>query len=234
ALRNAVQQGQIPMETIDRAVARILRVKETLGLEQNTPPTPEAAQRTVTRPDHWELARQVAAAAVTLVRDEKGWIPLSAGDSLLVIEPEVAALTPVESRPEGPAGLAGALHRHFPALTARTMKLDPTDAQRAALLAAARSAQTVIVATYRAWAHPAQAQLVRELLASGRRVIVISLREPYDLAQFPEAPAYVAAYSSTGAALLAAADLLAGTIQPQGHLPVRIPGLYPVGHGISR
>lgn len=238
AILAAVRDGRIPEAGIDRSVARILSVKEAHGLFAAAPLSPAKAAAVVTRAADRDLARRAAAAAVTLVRDRNGLVPLSPAKAgrILVVEPQVSALTGVEERQGGAAGLAGALGQRFENVKGKVVSLKPTAEERAATLAAARAAETVVVATYRAWsgAYQAQAELVKGLLGLGKPLIVVSLREPYDLARFPQAGSYVAAYGSTAASLAAVADLLAGKIAPQGRLPVRIPGLFAVGDGIRR
>jgi beta-N-acetylhexosaminidase len=84
-----------------------------------------------------------------------------------------------------------------------------------------------IVATVNAHLDEQQAELVRYLVSSGRRVIGIAVRNPYDLQVFPELRTYLATYEYSRPALVAAVRVLFGEGQAQGHLPVTIPGLNP-------
>ncbi len=67
----------------------------------------------------------------------------------------------------------------------------------------------------------------------GKPVVVVGLREPYELAVFPGVDAYVAAYNYRNCGFQAAADVIFGDVNPSGLLPVTIPGLYSFGHGLS-
>jgi beta-N-acetylhexosaminidase len=51
--------------------------------------------------------------------------------------------------------------------------------------------------------------------------------------QFPEVDAYLATYGADEPSLEAAALVLLGRIAPRGRLPVSLPGLYPMGHGLA-
>ncbi|MCP9964347.1 glycoside hydrolase family 3 C-terminal domain-containing protein [Actinomadura madurae] len=69
---------------------------------------------------------------------------------------------------------------------------------------------------------------------------MIAVRDPYDIAWFPEATTYLATYSYTAEALRSAARTLFGELNPRGRLPVAIPVkdqpgsvLYPYGHGLG-
>ena len=68
-----------------------------------------------------------------------------------------------------------------------------------------------------------QAEVVRYLVASGRRIIVIAVRNPYDLVAFPQLRTYLVTYEYTRPALAAAVRVIFGERQAQGHLPVSLP-----------
>jgi len=70
-----------------------------------------------------------------------------------------------------------------------------------------------------------QAELVRRLVSSSRRIIVLAVRNPYDLQAFPQLCTYLVTYEYTRPALDAAVRILFGEKQALGHLPVNIPGL---------
>jgi len=87
---------------------------------------------------------------------------------------------------------------------------------------------------------PGQMNLVKALVATGKPVVVIAARDPYDIAYFPEASTYLATYSYTNEALRSVGKVLFGEMKPKGKLPVVIPtsndpgkALYPFGYGLS-
>ena len=142
------------------------------------------------------------------------------------------ALVQLENAPPGldlrvSEGKAGA-----PALD--TSKLPP------ARKLSAQEADAVVVGTYNVTAASSQKTLVTELLATGKPVVAVAIRNPYDVAHLPAVKGYLAAYSWTDVELRAAARVIAGAVGPRGKLPVPVqraddPGrvLYPVGHGLS-
>jgi len=74
---------------------------------------------------------------------------------------------------------------------------------------------------------------VRDSINSGKRVIGIGFGNPYSLLAFPELKTYVASYGDMGSLQRATARALLGRIPFSGRLPVSIPGLHPIGHGIQ-
>ena len=73
----AFQRGLIPPGIIDAAVARVLKAKFELGLFENPYVDVEAAARANGHADHLALAREVAAASMVLLRNERGTLPLA-------------------------------------------------------------------------------------------------------------------------------------------------------------
>ena len=122
----------------------------------------------------------------------------------------------------------------------------PSDAQVASAVAAAASQDAVVVTTMKAWdtsvtdPKGGQQKLVKQLLATGKPVIVVATRDPYDIAYMTQAPTYLATYSYSPVAIEAVARVIAGKVTPTGKLPVDIPVagdpstvLYPFGHGLT-
>jgi len=70
-------------------------------------------------------------------------------------------------------------------------------------------------------------------LASGAPIVLVALRDPYDLLAFPNAPTMLATYGAPPPTLAALGQLLTGKVSPQGRLPVELPGLFALDAGIK-
>ena len=71
---------------------------------------------------------------------------------------------------------------------------------------------------------PHQIELVKRLLGVvGSRLIVVALRPPYELSEYPELRTYICTCSSRPCAARAAARAASGAIRTVGRLPVSIP-----------
>ncbi|MPZ94886.1 MAG: glycoside hydrolase family 3 protein, partial [Propionibacteriales bacterium] len=120
--------------------------------------------------------------------------------------------------------------------------INPSDATIDAAVAAADAHDVTVVLTNRASiASQAQQQiLVQRLVATGKPVVAVAVRDPYDIRHYPDVPAFVATYSYFPVALDSLVRVLFGELAPKGTLPVTIPVeddpdivLYPFGHGLS-
>jgi beta-N-acetylhexosaminidase len=83
----------------------------------------------------------------------------------------------------------------------------------------------VILGTINAFNTPPQADLVREVLNTGKSCLVVALRLPYDLTCFTQVSTYICTYGILEPSMRALAKALFGKIPFQGQLPVSIPGM---------
>jgi len=88
ALAANVNDGTVPMELVDRAVRRILKMKFRQGLFENPFVDVEYAARVSHNQAHQELALQAAREGIVLLKNEKNILPLSKNiKSIAVIGP---------------------------------------------------------------------------------------------------------------------------------------------------
>jgi beta-glucosidase-like glycosyl hydrolase/endonuclease/exonuclease/phosphatase family metal-dependent hydrolase len=227
----AVGTGELTEQRIDESVLRVLRMKYLRGLVANPYVDESAVDQVVGTPAHLAAAQRVTDRTVTLVKNDGGLLPLAAGSGRRVLVTGWGVATTAE--------LTANLGRRGLVADALETGTAPTQAQIDAAVAAAGSHDLVLVSTNRAWSSAQQQQLVRALLATGKPVIAVAVRDPYDVAYFPTVPAYLASYSYTAVSLESVTRVLFGEVRPTGRLPVTIPVagsdevLYPYGHGLT-
>jgi beta-N-acetylhexosaminidase len=237
-LLELAEAGTLPQQLLDTAVSRILAYK--LSLRDGTSLTSLSASAVVNEVnylEHEELARTIAAASLTLIRNRRRLLPLrlKPEDELLILSFE-KQVTLVETNNGSAVSLAEAVNPYHGWVTQKILNDNPSvDLQEQLYeeLQAKRPA-AIIIATQDARWNPGQAAVVRKLADGGYPLVVIALRTPYDLLDFPEVDTYVAAYGFRRATLEAIAKLLWGRLTPRGKLPVDLPGLYPIGFGMDR
>ncbi len=233
----AVRAGELPLARVEEAAGRVLGAKFRLGLFEVVP-DPEAAAARAREAVGTVEARRAAETmyrqSVTLVRDDRGLVPLAPqpGQKVLVVAPAVTALAEPDPATGHRSSLAAAVTAHHPGTREYVYPSAAPREHRDAVRALAAQVDVVVVATCNAHLNPDQAALVRELLATGRPVAVIALGDPYDLLAFEAAPLYLVTYGHRPAAVAAAVDVLFGAEPARGRLPVSLPGLAPAGHGL--
>jgi beta-N-acetylhexosaminidase len=183
--------------------------------------------------EHLLLAADLAARSITLVRDEQGLIPIQMGhgDKVLAIMPRPVDLTPADTSSLVPPSLAASIRRHHVSTTELMVDRDPSEQEISEAVALTRRHDFVVVGTIDAG--PSQAELVESVLTTGVPAITVALRTPYDLARYPTAPVHLCTYGILPPTMDALAAALFGA-RIEGRLPVSIPGLYPIGHGLTR
>lgn len=224
----AVRDGRLDPARLDRARERILAARRALGGPASGRPHLDV----VGCADHRALAREIAEASVTLVRDPAGNLPLRLGADARValVAPVPVDLTPAETSSYVRLGLAQALRERGVRVDELVAPLDPTPAQARALAAAVAAHDAAIVGTYDAVSFPGQATLLGEVVAAagpGRPCVAIALRTPYDAALVPRGVAAVCTYGIQAPQMDALADALLGRIPFAGSLPVDLDA--PVG-----
>jgi beta-N-acetylhexosaminidase len=180
--------------------------------------------------DHAGLARELDERSLTLVRDD-GLLPLrlAADARILAIMPAPRDLTPADTSSLVRPGLADALRARHPHVDEVVTAHPPTAAEIAALRDRAAAADLIVVGTISAAPGSPQAQLAAALVATGRPLVSVALRTPWDIVAYPMATTHVCTYSILPGALAALAAALfsrAGRDSAfPGRLPVAVPGI---------
>jgi beta-N-acetylhexosaminidase len=228
-LCQAALRGLVPPAQMRSSMRRVLALRRWLqGFE--------APPRAVVRSEaHRDLARRAARAALTLVRDDAGLLPLrpAAPARIVVITPQPRELTPADSSADEPLALDEAVRRYHDEVLGLRVSSEPSDDDIRAAREAAAGAGYAIVATMATSVQPAQARLVDAVLETGTPTVTVAMRTPYDLVDYPRSATHLCSYSIVPASVGAVADALFGQAPIAGRLPVAIPGLYPRGHGLE-
>lgn len=240
-IMTAVEAGEISEDRLNQSVLRVLEVKERFGLLHTPEPAdPERALEIVSAPEKTDLALEIARRAVTVVKDARKTIParLDAGQEVLVtgLHPAVPRLGAELARLHAnvriealgdtpkPAG-----EQEFGALYPGQVRKAPRTACEADFPRPLPETALIIVATCPSepWTsgidETAQANLVKALQRQGAPLVVVALREPYDVLSFGDVPCYVALYGYRAEQLQACAEIVLGVREATGKLPVEIP-----------
>lgn len=93
-LVNLVEEGEVPMQRIDDAVRRVLRLKYRLGLFEH-PSWSRDEYPDFGSKENQAAAKNAADEAITLLKNEEGILPLPSGARLLVTGPNAHTMRPL-------------------------------------------------------------------------------------------------------------------------------------------
>jgi beta-N-acetylhexosaminidase len=238
-LAAAVRDGRIPISRIDGSVRRILEAKAALGLDRQRFVKIEELRRLIAPRAYLDQAAKTLESSTTLVRNEGDALPLAVDPAKLAV---LSLSSDLGDYFAGQAFVA-AMKARFPGLAAFYADADTGQDRLDEAFAQAASADAVVVALFSRVSdgkgsvdlEPRHIDLIRKLaeLPDGPKVVAVSFGSPYFLRHFPEVDAYVCLYKNTPETQSTAARALAGEMDVTGKLPVSIPDLYPVGHGLE-
>lgn len=232
AIRAAVQSGALARETITEAAERVLQLKARY-LSWETVPFPPATETPfqVSSESHQRLSEEAYALSTSLIRNEDGLLPLHLKhtERVVVISTRRATMTKAEDKFYADELLAASLRQYCPRVDTVQISSLVMDDGGAGILQTTRDSDVIVMATVNAHLDQWQTWIMRSLVQSGRRVIGIAARNPYDLLAFPQLRTYIATYEYTRPALEAAARVIFGKQEAKGRLPVSISGMYQRG-----
>jgi beta-glucosidase-like glycosyl hydrolase len=235
----AVKSGRLSEQRIEQSARKILAAKYDLGLETQRITALDEIDQIVSGQQAGALADEIAAKAVTLVRNDANLLPLkqtppakifnlavtNGEDRLFITQPFVAAMTR--------AGVK---------LDTAVLDDRSSDTEIQNAVKRASAADVVVVSMYgrvrsgqvNSVALPKPGARALNLLLERRAPLIgVSFGNPYLLMSFPRLATYLVAYGDMPSLQRAVADVLTGKIDVSGRLPISLPGLYPRGAGIQ-
>lgn len=236
-LRAAVASGRIPMSRLDESVTRQIAWKHELGLFKQRITPIDQMDRIVSSPDVTALTDEIANAAITLVRQGDGDLPLDRSKKIAVLG--------ISNGFDGPSTMGsfvGTLRSNGLRFASGYLQENSLKEQVDAARKAVNDADTVVVGLYGRVRSGAKnsvgipengAAILREALAANKKVIGISFGNPYILSSFPEMKTYLVAYGDMPSLQRASGRAILGLQPITGKLPITLPGLHPRGTGLK-
>ncbi len=246
ALAAAVRDGTIPRAQVERSVRRILEAKARLGLHRTRTVNIESAPLSVGGRKHEAIAQAVSDRAITLIKDDRTMVPLPTPRTGSVLYLSVL---------DYPSGwrIAAPSRTMIPELRARwaatesfeiSDRTTPSELDMVRALAAKYDAVVAGIfvrassGSGRLDLAPQVEQFLKDLARATERrrqpFVSVLFGNPYTAMGIPEVPAMLLTYDFSDGAERAAVRALAGEIAIGGKLPIALPGLYPLGHGLTR
>jgi len=213
-LVDAVRSGELPRTRLEEAAERV----RTFRLGHHAAPMrdlPTPAQSAA-------IAREVAARGIAIVR---GDVRIAPDVPVTIVSFEGASGDGVAQSSADRPSLSAALRRRRVRSELLRVPLEP-DADMIEQLVTVLQAQhaqgprTCIVLARRAHLYPAQQRAVDAVLAASPETLVVSSREPFDVAAFGRARAVACTFGDESTNIEALADVLLGSAAAGGRIPL--------------
>ncbi|MFA8436400.1 MAG: glycoside hydrolase family 3 N-terminal domain-containing protein [Marinifilaceae bacterium] len=232
-IKAAIERGEITQEEVDQRCLKVLKAKEWVGLNNFKPIDMNRLWSGLNTQEGLLLRRELAEAAITLVKNNNDLLPLKRLDTLRIAS--VAMGTSIRNRFQEYLGRYGQVDffqvqkKASPeAFNAILKKLKPYDlvivSKHDSDLRASRNfgitKQTVDFLS----------KVVQE-----KKVIFDLFANPYGLDKYKDLDkleAILVSYEDTREAQMASAQIIFGGLEAKGKLPVTVNGQFPVGTGV--
>jgi len=241
-IKAAVQAGEISLAQLDASVERILRAKARLGLHVNRLTDIAAMATKFGGRAHAAVAQEINDKAFTLIKDEKSQVPIKAGRDANVLYLSVLDYASGWRESVPSRVMIPELKQRWPNLTSIEVTDRTTPSEYELIRALARRADVVIagvfvrIASYsgRMDLSASQTALLDAIAAQNKPFVTVCFGNPYTSLFLPKLPAVALTYEFSDFTERAAVKAIAGEIPIGGRLPISLPGMFPIGHGLTR
>ena len=212
ALENAEKQvelGALSLDRINESVERVLKFKQDYTGEN-------LDEKYIANPEALELIKEIIRASITRL-DNLGDLPKIDKDTLFIGSP-ANRTTFASSDPSHSNIFPEFMGNEFAAESVVTT-VNPDQAEIDSVLDKAKNHKVVVYGTYNAHLNKEQIKLAEALQAAGHDLIVVALRNPYDLQLLSDDVYKIAAFDYTVKAFAALVDVFNGG-EASGVLPL--------------
>ncbi|MCZ7557338.1 MAG: serine hydrolase [Bacteroidia bacterium] len=233
SLEAAMRRGELDSAAVARSVKRVLAMKEwsidQKALHDSSEHRLDQTQR------HRQLARHIAARAVTLLGNQDGLLPLTLeGKRIGVLSLSRDERTPAVAEFAEALRATGAVVRHVSVdATSRNHGSAVRDSLARSDVLFIAGFLPVINGTGSIGLTTVQRAALEQAAELRKPAVALAFGSPYFCAAYPQAKAWVCSYSDDEASVLATVDMLKGDIPASGRLPVSIPGIAHFGAGVQ-
>jgi len=245
-IKAAVEKGEIALTQLDESVRRVLRTKARLGLHKSRVVSLDDVPSKVGGRANAAVAQAIAQRAITLIKDDRGQVPLRVPRDSSVMYLSVLDYTSNWRIGAPSRAFLPELRRKWPAVTAIELS-DRSTTEEIELVRASAARYDAIVVSIFVRASSASGRmdlaaplvklltdLARTTASTPKPLIAVFFGNPYVPAGIPTLPAVLLTYDFYDLAEISAVRALVGDAPITGKLPIGIPGMFEAGWGMTR
>lgn len=246
AIANAIKSGDIPRARIEQSVRRILETKARLGLHRSRVVNLDAIPAAVGGRSNSAISRAVSEKSITLLKDARNSVPLATPRTGSVLYLSVLDY-PSGWRIAAPSRtVIPELRARWPNVEAVEISDRTTPAELDLVRAMAGNHDAIVAGIFvrassgsgRLDLAPNVIRLLQDLSRATERrsqpFVAAFFGNPYTPMFVPDIPAMLLTYDFSDYAEQSAVKAIAGEIAIAGKLPISLPGLFSLGHGLAR
>ena len=226
SIYKAVKSGDISVERLNESVRKILSAKRWLKLDKNNFKKNKELPKRIRIEEHYKLSKTIAEKSIAVVKMDNNLLPLDSAKYIKTLLVDITNRSAMKS-----THFSDIYNESFSfySKTTLTSRSNSTDYQIA--LDIANDCELIVVASYfyikvdvndKALSET-QFNFIEKLLELNKKIVLISFENPYILSLFPKMENYICTFSNTEASQRAALNLLNGSINSHGRLPISIP-----------
>ena len=241
-IKAAVAAGEISEVQITQSVERVLAAKARAGLSTARGVDLASIDARLGTHDHQLVADDLAARAITLIKDDRRQVPLAVPPAANVLYLSVIDY-PSGWREGAPSRtFLPELKKRWPNVTAVEIS-DRTTADEFDLVRGlARRADAIVASVFvriasfsgRMDLSERQVALLEGLTTMNKPYVTVLFGNPYVATFVQKLPAMLLTYEAFDGMEAAAVRALAGEAPIAGKLPISLPGMFAIGHGLVR
>ncbi|TDB66033.1 glycoside hydrolase family 3 N-terminal domain-containing protein [Arundinibacter roseus] len=226
-IKEAVEQGVITEEFIDKKVHKILRGKYWAGLNAYQPIVLPNLYQDLNGEESRELSRELSEASVTVIKNEKSLLPFASLEGVHVASVTVGAGvgTPFQKM----------MNRYAPVKQFVFEDKPNGEQEISEMMQHLAPYETVVVGVHGISNSPKRrhgisngtAAFVARLKAEGKKVVLCLFGTPYSIRFFPPTDALICANEDNETTQQVASQIMFGALPARGMLPVSVAGYHP-------
>ena len=241
-IKAAVAAGEISEAQITRSAERVLEAKASMGLHTSRGVDLAAIDEKLGTRAHRQVAAELSARAITLLKDEGNQVPLAVPKTAGILYLSVVDYASGWREGAPSRTFLPELRKRWPNVTAVEISDRTTADELEMVRALARRSDAIVasvfvrIASYsgRMDLSPPQVALLEGLAGTNKPSVAVLFGNPYTATFLQKLPTMLLTYEAFDAIEAAAVSALAGETPISGKLPISLPGMFPIGHGLER
>lgn len=242
----AITSGAISRERVEQSARRVLEAKARLGLHRTRTVNLDSVPLNVGGRKNDAIARAISERSITLIKDARNHVPLSTPKSGKILYLSVLDY-PSGWRIAAPSRtVIPALKERWPNTDAVEVSDRSTPSELDLVRTMADNYDAIVAGIFvRAASASGRLDLSQPLVkllqdlskssdAKSQPFVAAFFGNPYTTMFVPEVPAMLLTYDFSDYAETSAVKAIAGEIPITGKLPIALPGLFPIGHGLTK